>query len=316
MIPSIAFPVLGPVKFSHDYGHPRGEHGERFHEGLDLIGVRGQPLRAAFDGVVTRIQTDTARDLRRRADDHPVRRDCVRTTSTSTTTLPEPTTTPAPQACGSTRTSASATPSRPARSSPTWATPATPSASRTSTSSCAPPDGVSIDPYPAVVAAQQREQCSVGIGPWSTDFVSPTEEAKFFSDFDLLSPRGAGCDRCGGAANAPTPVVHFIAIGPDGARWEIDDTGQRPRGRVGALIQPGSGSCETVPSLDVVYGSDAAGVGRDLLPADWWDVGVTYSGAVTDDDLDGGDGTATDEWVTAAPPAPAPAHGPVASGAV
>jgi hypothetical protein len=96
----------------------------------------------------------------------------------------------------------------------------------------------------------------------------------------------------------------MIAIGPDGARWEIDEAGRVRAVGVAAVIQPGSGSCDALPSLDVVYGSDAAGVSRDLLPADWWEVGVAYSGPVTGDDLDGGDGSTDDPtvWETAEPP--------------
>ena len=53
-----AFPVLGPVRYSDGWGLPRGEHGERRHEGTDILGVRGQPLRAAFDGTVSRYQLE------------------------------------------------------------------------------------------------------------------------------------------------------------------------------------------------------------------------------------------------------------------
>jgi hypothetical protein len=155
-----------------------------------------------------------------------------------------------------------------------------------------------------VVAAQQREQCSVAIGPWSTDFVSPLERAKFFSDFALLGPQEQTNVKAAAVASS-VPAVHMIAIGPDGARWEIDEAGHVRAVGVAAVIQPGSGSCDALPSLDVVYGSDAAGVSRDLLPADWWEVGVAYSGPVTGDDLDGGDGSADDLTLlaTADPPA-------------
>ena len=49
----IVFPVLGPVSYSDGWGAPR-DGGRRRHVGTDLMGVRGQPLRAPFDGVVTR----------------------------------------------------------------------------------------------------------------------------------------------------------------------------------------------------------------------------------------------------------------------
>jgi hypothetical protein len=40
----------------------------------------------------------------------------------------------------------------------------------------------------------------------------------------------------------------------------------------------------------VMYGTDAEGVGRDLLPQDWWHVGVAYAGETGGDDLAHGDG--------------------------
>jgi murein DD-endopeptidase MepM/ murein hydrolase activator NlpD len=57
-VPVLAFPVLGAVQFGDGWGLPRGHDGERRHEGTDIMGVAGQPLRAAFDGVVTRHQLD------------------------------------------------------------------------------------------------------------------------------------------------------------------------------------------------------------------------------------------------------------------
>jgi hypothetical protein len=305
LIPSIAFPVLGPVEFWHDFGAPRGAHGERKHEGLDLIGVSGQPLRAAFDGVVTRIKLDdtsisgvvitiTRSDGVRSNyfhlnDDTPATRDNS-----------------APQAL---------------RIHPRVRVGDSVKAGQIvgymGNSGNNPyvshlhfelrtPDGVPIDPYPAVLAAQQREQCSVGIGPWSTDFFSPSEEATFHSEFALL-PLELQTGLIAMNAATPEPAVHLIAIGPDGARWEIDEGGTVRAVGVGAVIQPGSGTCDVLPRIDTVYGTGAAGVGRDLLPADWWDVGVAYGGPVVGDDLAAGDGTpqaapVTEEWGTAAPP--------------
>ena len=53
----IAFPVLGPVSYSNDWGACR-DGCARHHEGNDLLGVRMQPLLAAVDGTITRVQTD------------------------------------------------------------------------------------------------------------------------------------------------------------------------------------------------------------------------------------------------------------------
>jgi hypothetical protein len=302
LIPSIAFPVLGPVQFWHDYGAPRGEHGHRFHEGLDLIGSAGQPLRAAFDGVITRIQLEP----------HGIsgvvltitRSDGVRANYFHLNDdVPGGDGNAAPDGLRihphvqiGTTVKAGQIVAYMGNTGNAVHVPHLHFELRT-------PQGVPIDPYPAVLAAQQREQCSVGIGPWSTDFFSPTEEAQAQAEVALLPQR----DRAvlvAMVAATPAPPVHRIAIGPDGARWEIDEAGHVRAVGVGAVIQPGSGTCSVLPPLDLVYGTDAAGVARHLLPTDWWNVGVAYSGAVLGDDLGGGDGEAG--WATAPPPSPPP----------
>ena len=51
---SIVFPVLGPVAYADGWGDPRS--GGRLHEGTDIVGVRMQPILAAVDGVISRYQ--------------------------------------------------------------------------------------------------------------------------------------------------------------------------------------------------------------------------------------------------------------------
>jgi murein DD-endopeptidase MepM/ murein hydrolase activator NlpD len=51
----IAFPVLGTVQYSNDWGACRDGCARR-HEGTDLLGVRMQPLLAAVDGTITRVR--------------------------------------------------------------------------------------------------------------------------------------------------------------------------------------------------------------------------------------------------------------------
>ncbi len=55
----IAFPVLGSVRYSNDWGACRDGCNRR-HQGTDMIGVRMQPLLAAVDGTVTRIRYENA----------------------------------------------------------------------------------------------------------------------------------------------------------------------------------------------------------------------------------------------------------------
>lgn len=56
---SIVFPVLGPTTYVDGWGAPR-DGGARHHEGTDLIGVRMQPLLAAVDGTVVRLDHTTS----------------------------------------------------------------------------------------------------------------------------------------------------------------------------------------------------------------------------------------------------------------
>jgi murein DD-endopeptidase MepM/ murein hydrolase activator NlpD len=51
---TIVFPVLGPVAYANGWGDPRS--GGRAHEGTDIVGVRMQPILAAVDGVISRYQ--------------------------------------------------------------------------------------------------------------------------------------------------------------------------------------------------------------------------------------------------------------------
>jgi murein DD-endopeptidase MepM/ murein hydrolase activator NlpD len=54
----IVFPVVGPVSFADEWGAYRGSISTHFHIGVDIIGVRLQPLVAAADGVIKRFVID------------------------------------------------------------------------------------------------------------------------------------------------------------------------------------------------------------------------------------------------------------------
>lgn len=50
------FPLdKGSYKWGGGFGAPRGDEGERLHEGVDLLCAYGQPLHSVSDGVVTKI---------------------------------------------------------------------------------------------------------------------------------------------------------------------------------------------------------------------------------------------------------------------
>ena len=55
---SIVFPVLGPVAYADGWMDLR-DGGRRRHEGTDIVGVQMQPILAAVDGEVTRLQPDS-----------------------------------------------------------------------------------------------------------------------------------------------------------------------------------------------------------------------------------------------------------------
>jgi hypothetical protein len=286
LIPSIAFPVLGPVEFWHDFGAPRGKHGERRHEGLDMIGTAGQPLRAAFDGTVTRIQVDPlgiagvvvtvtrADGIRANYfhinDDNPGTTDGLAPHGLRIH----------PGIRAGDAVKAGQVIAYMGDTGNAVGLPHLHFEIRT-------PEGIPIDPYPAVLAAQQREQCSVGIGPWATDFVSPAEEHWAMTQLAALTPHERDVLSWIVAARPP---LHTIAIGEEGARWEVDAAGTVRATGEAALIQPGSGECITIPDPAIAYGTRGAGVGRDLLPPEWWEVGGAYAGPVGGDDLEHGDG--------------------------
>jgi len=258
LVPSIAFPVLGPVSFSHDWQHPRGEHGERLHEGIDLLGVAGQPLRAAFDGTVTSIgfvdrgiagvSITLTRDDGLYANYFHLNDDTPGTADGSALVglrvhgqLSVGQRVKAGQIIGYMGDSGNAT-----------GVPHLHFELRT-------PERIPMDPYPAVLGAQQREQCSVGIGPWSSRFDSPADVAAVLA---TLSPEQAA------SLASIVPPAPYVVAGPDGATWTVGVDGSVTATGVGALITPTQGGCEIVPTG--TYGTRALGVPAELLPASWW----------------------------------------------
>lgn len=194
----LTFPVLGPVRYSDGWGNPRGAHGERRHEGTDLLGVAGQPLRAVFDGVVTRYQledrgisgaviTITRSDGLRAnyfhintADLATGRRDAAPASWRIPTAVRLGSRVTAGQIVGFMGDSGNAT-----------GVPHLHFELRT-------PDGVPFNPYPALAAAEARERCTVVFGPWAN--------VGTVTDVPVL------------------PVVEID--GPDGAIWQLTARGE------------------------------------------------------------------------------------------
>ena len=250
LIPAIAFPVLGPTSFWDDW-HADRDGGLRKHEGLDFMGENGQPLRAAFDGVVTRIRpTNVGRPG---VGITITREDGIRANYFHLDAelrwhpdLDVGDTVKAGQIIAYMGDTGNA------------GIPHLHFELRTE-------EGEPIAPYPAALEAIQREQCSVGIGPWSTAFDSPAEIAEKLAA-ELLAAREAGIP-AGLEGLRPAPEVREIS-GPDGALWTVTSDGGVTAEGVGALIAPGQGKCEQIPVE--VFGTDAAGLTLDLLPEGWW----------------------------------------------
>jgi hypothetical protein len=249
-IRSIAFPVLGPTWFMNDWGFPRGEHGERRHEGNDLMLESGQPLRAVVDGTVTRIRytnEDTAGVVISITDADGYRYNYFHVNNDTPGTTDDA----APAGLRI----------HPALQVGTVVQAGQVIAYGGDTGNAVGVPhlhfeirdraGNPMNPYPSLLAAQQREQCSVGIGPWSTAF----------SRAERVQP--AARLRSGGSA--------YTVIGPDGATWEITTTGAVRASGMGAVIAPPTGEdCPVEPTG--VYGTGAKGLPLSLLPADWWEV--------------------------------------------
>ena len=165
LIPAIAFPVLGPVEFVDDW-HFERDGGARRHEGLDLLGYEGQPIRAVFDGVITTIDDDPSgiagNGLRLTRDDG-LYANYFHLSNSETgpvhSSLEVGTRVRAGQIIGFMGSTGNA------------GIPHLHFELRTA-------EREPMAPYPAVLEAVQREQCTVGLGPWSTEFTSPAEKAE------------------------------------------------------------------------------------------------------------------------------------------
>ncbi len=165
LIPAIAFPVLGPVEFVDDW-HFERDGGARRHEGLDLLGYEGQPIRAVFDGVITAIDDDPSgiagNGLRLTRDDG-LYANYFHLSNSETgpvhSSLEVGTRVRAGQIIGFMGSTGNA------------GIPHLHFELRTA-------EREPMAPYPAVLEAVQREQCTVGLGPWSTEFTSPVEKAE------------------------------------------------------------------------------------------------------------------------------------------
>jgi hypothetical protein len=267
LIPAIAFPVLGPVEFVDDW-HFERDGGARRHEGLDLLGYEGQPIRAVFDGVVTAIDDDPSgiagNGLRLTRDDG-LYANYFHLSNSETgpvhSSLQVGSRVRAGQIIGFMGSTGNA---------------GIPHLHFELRTAAREP----MAPYPAVMEAVQREQCTVGVGPWSTEFRSPSERAEARAAA-LASFAGLNAEQIAGlhllAEAAAAQVEHFTIEGPDGAQWIIGTDGSVTASGQAAMIGTYQSDCPMpVQTTDQhgnpnMYGTDAAGLPVDEVPVGWWD---------------------------------------------
>jgi murein DD-endopeptidase MepM/ murein hydrolase activator NlpD len=177
---------------------PRGAHGERRHDGTDILGVRGQPLRAAFDGTVSRYQIEDrgisgAAITITRADGVRANYFHVNTDELvdgAEDAAPTPWRIPKAVQLG-TPVSAGQIIGFMGDSGNAVGVPHLHFEVRT-------PDGAPFNAFPALGEAEAREACAPAFGPWANVGASP------------------------GVPLIPVVVVH----GPDGAVWQLTNRGE------------------------------------------------------------------------------------------
>ena len=227
---SIAFPVLGPVSYSNDWGACR-DGCSRHHQGNDLLGVRMQPLLAATDGVVSRIRYENAGNAGAiitltDADGWSYNYFHVNNdTPGSDDGGAGPQWQISPYITVGTRVEAGRIIGYMGDSG--------------NSEHSVPhlhfevrrPDGTPVNPYPSLQAAQQRQLCTIGIGPWAT-----------------MVTEGAD------------PLAPSVSISPlfGTGSWSIDAVGRVTATGDAALIRPGTATV-CAPGPDTPFGTGAGG---------------------------------------------------------
>jgi hypothetical protein len=292
LIPSIAFPVLGPLTYADGWHHAR-DGGARKHEGTDLIAERGQPLRAAFDGVVVRLVGESSGisgvsiEIRRNDGDldreplSAVYRHVNDDTLGTNDGRGDPAFRIHPDIEVGTQVRAGQIIGYNGNSGKTGYIPHLHFELRIGE------ERTPFNPYPALLEAEQREQCTIGIGPWSTVFESPAttdarldrltveeaaamgiDELAKLTDRQLANLEGVTEEQRAALVEYEPPVP-FLVEGPDGSRWTIAADGTVRAQGAGALITPNRGGCDVIDG-ETWFGTDAAGLPLEFLAPQWW----------------------------------------------
>jgi murein DD-endopeptidase MepM/ murein hydrolase activator NlpD len=280
---SIVFPVLGPVAYANGWGDPR-DGGARRHEGTDIIGVGMQPLLAATDGRITQFRLEpkgrsgvaiSIRDADgwrynyfHANNDTPATDDGAADDGFRLAPgleLGDEVT--AGQIIGYMGDSGNAENSvahlhfeiRDA-----W--------------------GRAVPSFWSLRAAEARQACTIGIGPWSTPTLRPQPDA--VTDADLIAQLVDNtADRIDSAAAEQEREVWHTVVTPlyGEGQWVIDSDGRVIATGDAALIMP-SRTLECAPGPAIPFGTDAAGwadYGHDTLTGTVLD-GVELTGTGLD----------------------------------
>ncbi len=270
----IVFPVLGPVAYADGWMDPR-DGGQRRHEGTDIVGVQMQPILAAVDGVVTRVQHDslgirgvalTIRDDEgwrynyfHQNDDTPGTDDGAAPDAFRLAPgLEVGMTVVAGQIIGYIGDSGNA---------------------EESVSHLhfefRDPDGRARPSYWSLRSAEARQACTIGIGPWSTPNVPDDPEASIeLGEVGVEVPFSGDDLAADGSPAFPTEHTVVTPMYGEG-QWVIDSDGRVTATGDAALILPRR-DLQCNPGPATPFGTDASGwqdVTADLL------VGTELEGA-------------------------------------
>ncbi len=263
---TIVFPVLGPVAYADGWMDSR-DGGRRRHEGTDIIGVQMQPILAAVDGEITRLQTEsigisglavTIRDSEgwrynyfHENNDTPGTDDGQASDAFRLAPgLAVGSQVVAGQIIGYMGDSGNA------EDSVTHLH-----------FEFRDPTGLARPSYWSLRSAEARQACTIGIGPWSTPVLSPQAEAAAAplpadatADAAFVAPNALVAATATPVATDVADVAEHTVVTPlfGEGQWVIDSDGRVTATGDAALILPRRDlQCDPGPATP--FGTDAAG---------------------------------------------------------
>jgi murein DD-endopeptidase MepM/ murein hydrolase activator NlpD len=231
----IVFPVLGPAFYDDTWGAPR-DGGARHHEGTDIIGVAMQPLLAAVDGTIVTLQpANSGRSgVRITIKDADGWRYNYFHVNDDTPGSDDGT------AADIWRYAPGISVGQQVKAGQIIGYMGDSGNAETSVSHLhfefRDPRGIAHPSFASLKAAEERQKCTIGLGPWS------------------VLPAPAPAD---GIVPPPVQVTTVIPLFGSGV-WQVDTDGRVTATGDAALIEPGTNlNCPVGPRS--AFGSDAAG---------------------------------------------------------